>query len=163
MREYSEQPHFAFLPSFEFHVHQERGAIATGCRATRPCLIIQQPRPISVISRLHALGRATLDPVTGGEKRRGKNNDSRPSLPAPGDIMTGFIVFFLLKKRKETRRRARPRHKPNDSSQSHNCSEVSASVETEKLPQISYTFQQIYKSCGTRFHQLLFDAFSAEL
>lgn len=61
---------FCISSSFEFHVHQERCAIKTGCQAARPCLIIQQFTPIFVILCLHALDKlhCALDPMTGERK-----------------------------------------------------------------------------------------------
>lgn len=63
-------PFFFNISSFEFHVHQQHRVIKNDCRAAaRPRLIIQQFRPIFVISCLYAFVQqhSSFDPLTSGE------------------------------------------------------------------------------------------------
>lgn len=61
---------FFNISSFEFHAHQQQRVIKNDCRAAaRPRLIIQQFRPIFVISCLYAFVQqhSSFDPLTSGE------------------------------------------------------------------------------------------------
>lgn len=96
LRAYGDRPVFAFSPSFEFQVHQKRGAIATGCQATRPCLIIQQPGPISVISRSDTSHLI----LWWEEKKKGKQKWRLTAVSACSRWHHGclFWLSFLLKR-----------------------------------------------------------------
>lgn len=65
---------FFKIPSFEFHAHQQHRVIKNDCRAAaRPRLIIQQFRPIFVISCLYAFVQqhSSFDPLTGEKPTHG--------------------------------------------------------------------------------------------
>lgn len=65
---------FFYIPSFEFHAHQQHRVIRNDCRAAaRPRLIIQQFRPIFVISCLYAFVQqhSSFDPLTGEKPTHG--------------------------------------------------------------------------------------------